>query len=68
MPGYKVIVRALLSIEEAAQAAVLAYVAETFPPAGEQLVRICLMSNIPYYFVYGAIEAAMQGKSKLNRS
>jgi hypothetical protein len=68
MPGYKVIVRALLSIEEAAQAAVLAYVAEAFPPAGEQLVSICLMPNIPYYFVYGAVETAMQGNSKLNRS
>ena len=53
---------------EAGQAAALAQGADAVAPAGQDLVRVALMANIPDEFVIGRIEHIMDRRGQLHHA
>jgi hypothetical protein len=66
MSGDEGVELALGWIWETADAFVSSESWESFPPSGENLVAISLMSNVPYYTVEWSIKHVMQGYGKFD--
>ena len=60
------VVRALLAAGEAGEPAALAQAADTVTPAGQDLVRIALMGDIPDQPVIGRVEDMVQGRRQFD--
>ncbi len=66
MAGADHVVGRLLAAGEAGEAAVLADGTEPLAPAGEQLVGVALVADVPDDAVAGALQHAVQGQSELH--
>ena len=68
MAGNKRIVMTFTRFGKAADAAGQSQRIEVLVPPGEQLVRVCLMADVPDKSVVGIVEDSMQSNRQLNRS
>ena len=68
MTGDERVVRAFRRIGEARQPAELPQRAEALPAAGEQLVDVALVADVPQDAVGGRIEQEMQRDGQLDHS
>ena len=68
MPGNKRVVRAFRGVGKAGQAAELPQRVKLIPAAGEQLVYIALVSDVPQDAVVGRVEDEMQRDGQLDHS
>ena len=68
MAGPELVVQALLSREKAGDAFELAKGVEAIATAGEQLVDVALMPNVPYDLISWAVEGTVESYGKLNHA
>ena len=68
MSGIEDIMLGFLCLGEAAHPAELSQSIETFSSSGEDLVDVCLMAHVPYYFVFRAVKDLVKGYGQLNNS
>ena len=68
MTGFQSIIFAFTELGKTAHALVLAQGMELLLPAGDQLMGIALMTNIPDQFVCRGIEDRVQGQGQLNHA
>ena len=66
MTGIEEIENTLPLVTEAGYASVLANRVEAILASGYQLVRICLMADVPDESVFGEVENVVQGKRDLH--
>ena len=66
MPGAESIVFAFAHLRESADAAIHPVGVEQVPPAGQDLVGISLVADIPDQFIIGSIENVMDGNGQFN--
>ena len=68
MRGAERIVFALGALGETGQSAALAHGADAVAPAGQDLVRIGLMADVPDQLVVRGVEDVMQGDGQLDHA
>jgi len=66
--GYKGIVKALLRLWEAGEASQLTEGAEQFPPSGESLMDVALVTHVKDQPVLAGVVDPMEGYRQLHRS
>ena len=66
MPGIKGVAGALLALRETAHAPVLAQVVKAVPAPGQQLVRVGLMSHVPYQLILREVKCEVERHGQLH--
>ena len=68
MGHVKRVVGALIAHREAGDAAVLANRGKAIAPAGEYLVAVCLVADVPDNLVLGCVEGVVQREGQFHRA